>query len=171
MKLDGKSIVRGPKVEVAVVVRPASSGPDGKAIDNNFYFQAQAILDFTPLDTVLKEPKPPMLRRPNQPAVPNLDDPEYKLAMVAYDNDRTNWMVWNSLQLGTKNLEWETVSPSDRSTWVNWRQELKQAGLNDVEIQTVMNAALMANSFNPDLVEQARNHFLAGNTFPNERST
>ncbi len=161
MKLNGQTVIGRPKEEVAVILR-APTTIDDKVVDNNMYFIAQAVLDFASFESVCPIPQAPRKMRPGGTPFDDVEDKGYQAELLARDLNRLNWVVWNSLKLGTPKLDWEKIDPSSPKTWILWREELADAGLNPAEIQLVENAALTANAFDPDKMDEARNRFLAG---------
>jgi hypothetical protein len=89
----------------------------------------------------------------------------------AYGVKRMAYIVVKGLMDGTPDLEWETVDISDNTTWSNFRKELRDSGLSDIEINRLVNGALVANSLSERAVEEARKRFLAGLQAPRDESS
>jgi hypothetical protein len=59
-------------------------------------------------------------------------------------------------------ITWDTVDIANPATWGNWESDLKNAGLNQFEVNRVTGLVLEANSLDDDKIERARRLFLAG---------
>jgi hypothetical protein len=55
---------------------------------------------------------------------------------------------------------------SNHQTWVKYRDELRESGLSDIEINRVVSGVMRANSLSEFAVEQAMKRFLAGQQVP-----
>lgn len=64
--------------------------------------------------------------------------------------------------LEPSNIEWTAVDLKKASTWAGWMDELREAGLADVEINRVQTLILDANSLNEAKLKEARDSFLRG---------
>lgn len=151
MKLKGK-IVKGRNREIVVI--PRSSG-------ENLVFIAEAVEGYEPVDKILKEPQPPKKKRPGNEIVEDHSDTGYQLQLRLHQRKRMAWMILKSLE-ATPDLEWETVQMNNPDTWLNWEKELKEADLNQFEINRIINGVFAANCLNETLVEAARESFLLG---------
>lgn len=149
MKLPGYEF-KGPNVEYIVIPRG-----DGKDI----VFKAQAILDMTPLESLLKRPVPGKRMLPGGVVQADTDDPIFKTSISEYGNLRYAWIVIQSLK-ATEGLEWETVKDDDPGTWLNWEKELKEAGFTQSECEYIQLAVANANAMNQTKLDEARTHFL-----------
>lgn len=125
-------------------------------------FQAACIVDFKEMEEVLKEPIAPMMvKRGSLVSTPDFEDKDYKLAMNQYSLNKINWLVSKSL-LATEGLTWETVDFGNPETWKNYATELKEAGFNDFQINTLVAGVMEANGLSDSRIEEARKRFLAG---------
>lgn len=152
MKLNGEK-VEGPNVEILVIPR-GGNRPD-------VVFQARAILDSKPFETLCPAPVPPVRIMKGGAREKNFDDPGYKTEMELYNEKRMAWMVIESLK-ATDGLEWETVKENDHTTWTGFKDELKAAGFSYIEVQRIENCVYAANCLNETKVEEARKSFLRG---------
>lgn len=165
MRYKGKQL-KGPKTETLVIPREPTyePGPNGQAagtrIDNDVVFIAQAVLDFTAFDLLCPPPLPPNILKPGGVESKNLDDPDYKKAINEWGVKKRDWLILKSLEL-TPDIEWETVKMDDPETYVNYKQELVDAGFNTQEITMIVGLALKVNSVDEDKMEEARQRFLA----------
>lgn len=150
MKLNGVKI-SGPNVETIVLPRG-----DGSPI----VLRAQAILDMDEFDKLSPVPKPPEKMLPGGIKVPNLEDSYYLAAVEEVGKRRMAYMVVKSLE-ATPGLEWETVRLSDPSTWLGYRDEFREAGFSEVEVNRITAAVMSANCLSEEKVEEARQRFLA----------
>jgi hypothetical protein len=159
MKLKGKR----PGIHVEPVILPR---PDG-----DLEFLIKAIDNFDEFEKLCPLPKPPAKILPNNERVENTNDPAYVKKCEAYGVKRMAYIVVKGLMDGTPDLEWETVDISDNTTWSNFRKELRDSGLSDIEINRLVNGALVANSLSERAVEEARKRFLAGLQAPRDESS
>ena len=149
MKINGKKI-EGPNVEIIPI--PRSMGED-------IIFQAQAVLDMEPFESMCPTPVPPMKKLASGESIPNLQDKGYLKSIENLSTKRLAWIVLTSLQ-ATENLEWETVDLSDHNTWGLFRKELHESGFSDIEINRIVAGCISANALNDDKIEAARERFL-----------
>ncbi len=73
---------------------------------------------------------------------------------------RFSLMLIRSLE--PSNIEWENIKLEDSSSWLNWEEELKEAGLSETECNRVVAAVMAANSLDEDAIKEAREAFLRG---------
>jgi len=71
-----------------------------------------------------------------------------------------HYLVIRSLECNE--IEWDNVDVTQPATWKNWSDELKAAGLSDVECGRVVTCVLNANSLNEAKVQEAIDSFLLG---------
>jgi hypothetical protein len=81
------------------------------------------------------------------------------------------YMVVKGLSEGTPDLEWETVSLENHHTWTKYREELRESGLSDIEVNRIVAGVMRANSLSEVAVEQARKRFLASQQAHSEESS
>lgn len=149
MKIKGKKI-EGPNVEIIPIPR---------AMSDDIIFMAQAVLDMDPFEKMCPTPIPPMKRLASGETIPNLQDEAYLKSLQNLATKRLAWMVLTSLQ-ATEGLEWEIVDISDHTTWENFREELRQSGFSDIEINRIVAGCINVNALNDDKIEAARERFL-----------
>lgn len=149
MKLKG----RRPGVNVEIIVLPRGDGED-------LVFKAKAVEDFEMFDKLCPPPEPPKRILPGGEQVPNFQDKNYSAALENYGKKRIAFMVIQGLA-ATEDLEWEQVDVGNHQTWPKYREELRESGLSEVEINRIVNGCMKANSLNEHAVEQARKRFLA----------
>lgn len=149
MKIKGKKI-EGPNVEIIPI--PRAQGDD-------IIFQAQAVLDMEPFETMCPTPIPPIKRLASGEEIPNLQDVNYLKSLQNISTKRLAWIVLTSLQ-ATEGLEWETVDLSDHTTWGLFRKELHESGFSDIEINRIIAGCISVNALNDDKIEAARERFL-----------
>lgn len=128
--------------------------------DKEIVFRAVGVPDYEPFNKLCPEPKPPGIYKPKEGWVPNEDDPSYKDMMETYGRKRLAWLIISSLE--PSDIEWDEVSLNNPSTWMQWEQELKTAGLNQVECNRVQNLVFQANCLDENKLIQARESFLVG---------
>jgi len=149
MKLKGKR--PGAHIEPIVLPRP----------DGDLVFLAKAIDSFDEFDKLCPLPQPPQKVLPGKQIVSNFEDADYKRALNHHGDLRMAYMVVKGL-LETPEFEWEEVDPVNRHTWTKFRQELRDSGLSDVEINRIVYGVSVANCLSEAAIEEARASFLAG---------
>lgn len=148
MKLKGKK-VEGANYEYIVIPRP----------DGDLVFKAQAVLDMKPFREMCPEPKPPTVMLPGGVKKEDFDDKNFKGAVKQFAEKRYAYIVLKSLEC-TPELEWETVNINKPETWLNWEQEIKDAGFSVQEVIAIQTGIATANALNQDKLDEARNRFL-----------
>lgn len=148
MKIKGRKIT-GPNREIIAIPRSETE---------DIIFIAEAILDHSPFDKLCPPPKPKIKKIGGQD-IPDIKDPNYLKNVNTYSEKKTAWLILEALK-ATEDLEWETVDLGDPSTWLNFRQELRDAGFSDFEINMVINGALGVQGLNEAKIEAARERFL-----------
>jgi hypothetical protein len=149
MKLKG----RRPGIHIEPIVLPR---PDGDLV-----FHAKGIEDFEEFEKLCPPPEPPAKILPGGEKVPNPQDQNFLDAMQGYGGKRVAYMVVKGLSEGTEDLEWETVSLENHHTWTKYREELRESGLSDIEVNRIVAGVMRANSLSEVAVEEARKRFLA----------
>lgn len=150
MKFNGKPI---PKILHEIVVIPRKSG--------DMVYRAAPVTDFSDFNKLCPQPQPPKIMRKGGITVEDVEDKEYKAAIMAWAGYRTDWLIIKSLQ-ATPELEWETVNLSDSSTWVNFRKEFEDSGLTAVEVGMIIQCVVDACGLNQKKIDEATKAFLAG---------
>lgn len=158
MKLAGRKI-SGANIETIVIPRG-----DGEPL----VFRAQAVLDHADFDALCPAPKAPSVLEKGGTKRRNTEDPRYIEAMNDWSAKRGHWTVLTSLRNGTPDLEWETVTYSDPNTWGNYESELRDAGLNEIEVGLIVRGVLRANSLDEAKLDEARANFLRSQRQPVE---
>ena len=151
MKIHGK-IVNKPKNRVIVIPRG----------EDQFVFQAQAVLDYSEFDAICPRPNVPTKQTFGENAgvtqVP--DDPEYLKKLDKWQTNRYYWMVLKSLEV-TEGLEWSTIVSTQPETWGNIDTELQDAGFSALEVNNIMRIVLDANGLDQSRIDEATKDFLA----------
>jgi len=150
MKIKGKKI-EGRNVEVIVI-------PRGMGCED-IVFLAEAIPDFDEFEAMVPGPEAPEILRPGGIREQNVNDPKYREALEQYAADKTDYTVLKSLEK-TEELEWETIDMKDPETWSNWRQEMMDGGMTDIEVMHVIEGVSNANSLSDTMLEEARENFI-----------
>lgn len=152
MKYKGKE-VKGPNEELVIIPRGNEQ--------EDFVFICRAVMGYEVFDSLVTEPKPPMIiRKGEKGSSPLLDDPDYLKAIREHDKKRLSWLICTSLA-ATKDLEFETVIMDDSSTWNNYYEELQDAGFTSTEIGRITRGVMIANSLDQKKIDEARASFLA----------
>ncbi len=166
MKLNGKKIT-GVNTELLVIPRPnqiieveENGKKVKKSVSGNLVFKARAVLDFGPFEAICPLPLPPIITVPNEEPRRFTEDPGYKEKLSKRNLLQLQWMILESLK-ETKDLEWEKVDYSKPDTWVNYVDELKESGLNHIEIGRITNMCMSVNSLDQEKLDAALQSFLA----------
>jgi len=159
MKINGVE-VSGPSEEVLVLPRL-----DG----NDLVFRAQAVMSTEEFQKKVPEPKPNARLVAGGKWEKSLDDPAFQEAARKYGELRYAYYVLKSLE--PSNIEWDTVDLDKPSTWANWSEDLRNAGLNETEVNRVSLCVARANSLDETKLEAARESFLRGLVRASEKSS
>jgi hypothetical protein len=155
MKMRGKKVQGRNRDVIAIPLKT-----DGGGVFD-LVFEAESIESYDDFEKLVKEPKPPNRNYPDGRKEPDFQNEAFKKLMSEYNTKRSNWMFLKSTSI-TKDLEWETVDMSKPETWGNYVSELKEAGMNKLQIRLVENMVYKVNSYDEDMIDAARQRFLAG---------
>jgi len=133
--------------------------------DQQIVFRATGIKDMEEFTRLCPEPEPPKKLTKGGPTT-DTEDKGYKEAVKIYEKRRTAYVLLRSLQ--PSEIEWDTVKFDGPSTWLNWEEDLKNAGLSTIECGRVLHLVMQANSLDEEKLEQARKLFLQGTPAPSE---
>lgn len=128
-------------------------------ISGDIVIRARAVTTTDEFDAMVPAPVAPGIRTKDG-FKPDTKDASYQQAVAHYSEQRLAYMVLKSIE-GSE-IEWETVKIADPSTWINWSNELKAAGLSDVECNRIVLCVMQANSLDEDKLRTAREVFLRG---------
>lgn len=123
-------------------------------------FKATGLANYDQFDKLCPEPKPPGVLKPNEGWVPNVKDKSYIEMMANWGKKRFAYMAIKSLE--PSEIEWDTVSLDNPSTWLKWQDELKANGFTQVEVNRIAGLVLDANCLNEERLEKARALFQLG---------
>ena len=129
--------------------------PDGNPIP----FRAKAVAIKDEFDRLMPEPVAPMLQKKGG-KVSDLQDKDYLAAVSKRDDARFALMCLRSLE--PSKIEWEQVKIKEPATWTLWTDELKEAGLSEVEVNRVIGLVMAANALDEEKISEARKSFLLG---------
>ena len=149
MKIGGVELT-GPAEEVLVL--PRLEG-------NDIVIRAQAVMDMDAFEVLCPAPKPPGIRTKDG-WKPNDKDESYKQRVTKHGELRFAYMVLQSLK--PSEIEWEKTNIDDPSTWSNWDDELKQAGISGTEVNRIIVCVMQANALDETKLKEAREVFLRG---------
>jgi hypothetical protein len=127
--------------------------------DTQLVFRARGLKDMSEFSTICPAPKPPG-KLTKDGFIPNTNDPSYQQLLTMWGTKRLGYMAVKSLE--PSEITWDTVDIANPATWGNWESDLKNAGLNQFEVNRVTGLVLEANSLDDDKIERARRLFLAG---------
>ena len=142
--------VKGPAEEVLVLPRLEGE---------NIVIRAKAVMDMDAFEALCPEPKPPGIRTKDG-WKPNDKDETYQQRVKQHGELRFAYMVLESLQ--PSEVEWEKINLSDPSTWKDWQDELKEAGISQTELNRIIVCVMQANALDEDKLKEAREVFLRG---------
>lgn len=147
MKIGGKRVTKN--YEILVLPRP----------DGDLVIKAQSASVNEEFEKRLPPAIPPMVTT-KEGSRPDYSDKNYLAIEADRDAKRFSLLVLRSTE--ASDIEWETVNIDDPSTWANWRKEMGDNGLSEVEINRIINCVLAANSLDEDKIKEAREAFLRG---------
>lgn len=161
MKIGGREISNEPNRVPLVLPRPEIWDEEsGEFVNNDIRLWAQAVTDFDTLEKMLPEPLPPVAIGKGGEKVYNHKDPGYKAQLMTYNMRRLAYIIIHSL--GPSHITWDTVDLEDPTTWLNYVEDFKNAGLNMIEINLVCKACMEANALDEEKLDKARQLFLRG---------
>lgn len=156
MLLGGKKLS---SIHEEIVVFPRGEEPD-------LVFKFRPIKDHEEFNKLWPEPKPPSILYPGETdSKPDFTDEGYKKAVIDFNTKFALYLLIKSI-LATPELQFETVKIEDPTTWGNINTEFAEAGLNQIEINRLYEAALTVNSLNDAAIEKAKERFLASRRQP-----
>jgi hypothetical protein len=144
MKIKGKTLDK-PQNEIVVIPRG----------EEDFVFEAQAVLDFSEFDRVCPEPSKRAVKNQKTGEV-TYKDPD----MSDYSSKRFSYMVIKSLE-ATPDLEWDNIDIEKPETYEQYEKELRDFGLTDREMVLVIQAVSKVNGLTNEIYEEAKKRFLA----------
>lgn len=135
----------------ALLVLPRSTG--------EVVIKARAVPSYEEFDKLCPEPKMPVIvtRDGNKTDDTNV---EYLKAVARREELRIAYIYIKSLE--PSRVEWDTVKLDTPSTWLNFREDFKNAGFSPVEINRIWGTVSEANCLSEDKLEAARARFLLG---------
>jgi hypothetical protein len=157
MKIGGVTVT-APSEEILVIPRGTQS----------LVFRAKALPNMEEFNTLCPAPEPPG-KLTKDGWVPDPNQPGYKDIVANYTKQRLGYMVVHTL--APSNIEWTTVRPDNPKTWTRWDQELRDAGLTQVEVNRVLQLVIEANALSEDKLKEARESFLRGQAEALEKSS
>ena len=129
--------------------------------EDRIVIKAEALADFKEFNDLCPVPEPPIKIRPGGVKEADTVNPRYQEALSNWAEKKTNYTIIKSLE-ATKDLEWDTVKISNPDTYANWRVEMAESGFTEIEILRVLQLCTRVNSLDDDLLDQAKETFLAG---------
>lgn len=148
MKLNGISIA--PPEPRTIVI------PHG---DSEIILRYQAVHSFDGFTDMCKRPEPPEIIRPGNRRDKDYSDAEYQKAMNDYNHKRAVWLYLKALEINE--LQFDTVDIRKPDTYLNFDKEFLDAGVPMVFLDALKQSILDFCGFNPGLIEEATNRFLA----------
>lgn len=141
--------VKGPNKEILVLPR----------MDEDIVIRAQAVTNMDEFEALVPEPKPPGVRTKDGWR-PNKKDETYQQQVLHRGEQRFAYIVVKSLE--PSEIEWEAVKMDDPGSWITWEDELRKAGLAEIELNRITLCVMQANSLDDSKLEAAREVFLHG---------
>lgn len=125
----------------------------------NLIFHIIGVDSFTDCDEKYPRPKPPkMLKRGQQ--IENIEDPTYKSQFDTWAQARQDWLLIKALECPKNDITWDHVNVDDPTTWSKVNDELKEAGLTQIELNRLINKVYEVNALSESGMETARANFL-----------
>ncbi len=149
MKIGGIDPRTLPTEEVLVIPRG----------DQAIVFYATGVASMEEFRKLCPEPEAPV-KWTKDGRVPDETDENYQTVMSEHLRRRLAYIVVHSL-IPSK-IEWETVKLDNPASWANWEDDLKTAGLSQMECNRVLTLVLEANCLDEKKLRKAREVFLQG---------
>ena len=118
---------------------------------------AKGVIEDEDFEKLCPKPIPPIVIKPTVGRVQDVENPDYKLQLSQWAENKFNWLIIQSLR-STEGLEWEQVQYDQPGTWHLWSEELKKI-FTAAEIQKIIDTVTAANGMNEKRIEQARQSF------------
>lgn len=148
MKIRGKAV--GVHEEPIIIPRP----------DGDVEIIAKAVEDAEKFEKMCPPPQPKAKKLPNGDIIRDFEDKRYQKDLEAWAEKKTAWMVIKSITAGTPDLTWEEVDLSNHTTWMKYKDEMRESGFSENEINRITNAMLRANGLSEAAFAEARQRFL-----------
>lgn len=150
MKIGGKEVLP-PKPEVVVI--PRGNG-------EQLVIECKVITDdYKIFDQLCPMPLPPkILRKGDTVASDDFTSKEFLDAMKKWYQLRGFFQYIYSLK---DSIEFEKVKLNDPSTWELLDDEFREVGITGLAYSRILTAVQEVNGLNPDLLDQAKERFLA----------
>jgi hypothetical protein len=142
MKIGGKEVTK-PQEEVLILPRG----------DDCIVIRAQALDNMEEFEKLCPEPTPPG-KLTKDGWVPDPEDKGYRSVIEVYGKKRLAYMVIATLE--PSEIEWTKVDVSNPSTWLGWEQEMRDAGITQIEINRIYQLVIEANSLSEAKLQAAR---------------
>jgi hypothetical protein len=127
----------------------------------------QAVLDFDVFESLVVLPTPPKVKdMKNDKEFFDTNDRKYTAAVQDYASKKTAYMLIQSLA-ATPDLEWDTVDLDKPGTWHRAEGELSKI-FTEFGMNKITQAVLKVNGLGEDILEQARQSFLASRSRRND---
>jgi hypothetical protein len=155
----GGQTINGPSEEILVLPR----------VKGDIIITARAVLSMEDFDRYVRAPKAKRAFVKGKGNILLTEDPGFKKEMETYGEKRFAFMALKSLE--PSEIEWQTVKLEEPNTWLGWTEELKSAGLSEIEIQRIVVCVMQANSLDENKLKEARAAFLHGLEAEAEKSS
>lgn len=155
MKLNGVTV----KIERESVI-PILAG------DSTIYLIGKPIHSYEPFDELVQRPTPRMGGEPGKER-PLIEERAYREALTNYSKQFNDWIIISTLkEIADKDgkrfpVEWDKVQVDDIETYSEWRNELLDNGFSEGDIRRIEMEVLRCNQMDEQLIEAAKDHFLA----------
>lgn len=150
LRISGQ-LVDKPSEEILVL--PRSNGDD-------IIITARAVLSMEDFERFVPQPQAKRAWVKGKGNILMTEDPQFVKEMETYSEKRFAYMALKSLE--PSEIEWQTVKLENPETWASWADELKTAGLSDIEVQRIIVCVMQANSLDEAKLKEARATFLDG---------
>lgn len=128
-------------------------------LDGDIVIRARAVTDLETFEKMCPAPVAPGIRT-RDGFKPNLKDENYMQLQANYIAQKLAYICLKSLE--PSEIEWTNVKLEDPSTWKDWQDELKAAGISEIECNRIVACVMQANALDEDKLKTARDVFLRG---------
>lgn len=129
-------------------------------LNQDYIIKAQAVLDYKEFEKMCPYPEPPTVTKPGGQKSQNYEDPNFKQKVAQWSKLKTDYIIWKSLQ-ASEHIEFETIDPSDPTTWGNVTTELG-AVFPNAAIARIFDLVMDVNALDQDKIDEATKSFLLG---------
>lgn len=122
-------------------------------------FKLQSLASFEEFDKMVPAPVAPKILRPGGVESTDYSDVDYQKAIEERASKRLTWLYLKVLE--PSKLEFDKVRVEDPETYQYFDEEFTNIGISKMFVSELKQACIDVCGFNPELIKQATDRFLA----------